>query len=159
MKKHLPMRSVPKDTPQRNKSLTGFVKCTSCVKYACGVWNALRRVRDLFHFTLRSNISQLLCDYFTFAVRQIFHLKHQLSRKTGWFVCQPVSFYLSAHLLTTFCGGYLTNLSFRTLRRSGCFFHQAAGIHADAWWYTTTAKPLLVIYTPYGVMIRKLRLG
>ena len=28
------MRSVLKDTAQRNKSLTGFVKCTLCVKFA-----------------------------------------------------------------------------------------------------------------------------
>ena len=28
------MRSALKDTAQRNKSLTGFVKCTSCVKFA-----------------------------------------------------------------------------------------------------------------------------
>ena len=28
------MRSALKDTTQRNKSLAGFVKCTSCVKFA-----------------------------------------------------------------------------------------------------------------------------
>ena len=53
---------------QRNKSLTGFVKCTSCVKYASRVKCAAARDRgsskrvcelwgspwgDLFHFTLR----------------------------------------------------------------------------------------------------------
>ena len=38
---------------QRNKSRTGFVKCTLCVKYASRVKCAAARVRDLFHFTLR----------------------------------------------------------------------------------------------------------
>ena len=37
------MRSGLKDTPQRNKSLSGFVKCASRAKYACGVWNACGR--------------------------------------------------------------------------------------------------------------------
>ena len=45
---------------QRNKSLTGFVKFASQVKYACGVWNALRRVRGFltFHVPRRRKISQ-----------------------------------------------------------------------------------------------------
>ena len=33
-KKETAMRSALKDTAQRNKSLTGFVKCTLCVKFA-----------------------------------------------------------------------------------------------------------------------------
>ena len=33
-KEHKHMRSALKDTTQRNKSLEGFVKCTSCVKFA-----------------------------------------------------------------------------------------------------------------------------
>ena len=33
-KEHKHMRSALKDTTQRNKSLAGFVKCTSCVKFA-----------------------------------------------------------------------------------------------------------------------------
>ena len=33
---------------QRNKSLAGFVKCTPCVKYANGVWNASGRWRIYF---------------------------------------------------------------------------------------------------------------
>ena len=31
-----PQRSALKDTTQRNKSLSGFVKCTLCVKFAFG---------------------------------------------------------------------------------------------------------------------------
>ena len=44
------LRSVLRDTPQRNKSLAGFVKDPADVKCSA-------ERRDLFHFTLRSNIS------------------------------------------------------------------------------------------------------
>ena len=58
---------------QRNKSLAGFVKFASQVKYACGVWNALRRVRDLFHFTFCVNRKFHNDRRSLFQIRRIFH--------------------------------------------------------------------------------------
>ena len=63
---------------QRNKSLAGFVKYTSCVKYASRVKCAAAREGDLFHFTLRrrSNISQFSQEnYFTFTSGEYFTKK------------------------------------------------------------------------------------
>ena len=77
------MRSALKDTSQRNKSLTGFVKCTLCVKFAFSEWNACGRDRgspkrvyelwgfpwgDLFHFTSSR------ARYFTMFDRTLFHI-------------------------------------------------------------------------------------
>ena len=55
---------------QRNKSLAGFVKYAPRVKYAYGVWNALRRDRGFisFHFAA-------VPQNFTLAARQIFHIE------------------------------------------------------------------------------------
>ena len=54
---------------QRNKSLVGFVKCTSCVKYGFAMWNALRRVKGfiLFHIATKE-------QYFTIFARKLFHI-------------------------------------------------------------------------------------
>ena len=47
---------------QRNKSLTGFVKCSPSVKYCFAMWNALWRVRGFisFHLMRQHQISQWL---------------------------------------------------------------------------------------------------
>ena len=92
----------------------------------------LRRVKclrawvDLFHFTLRSETKQYftICkaDYFTFAGRQIFHLKYQLKRKNRMILIVILFLFASAHLLTTFCGGHLTKLSLRTNLNGARFF-------------------------------------
>ena len=61
---------------QRNKSLTGFVKCTSCVKYASRVKCAAAREGIYFishcdqreqYFTIHE------VNYFTFGASRIFH--------------------------------------------------------------------------------------
>ena len=94
----------------------------------------LRRVKclrawvDLFHFTLRSETKQYftICkaDYFTFAGRQIFHLKYQLKRKNRMILIVILFLFASAHLLTTFCGGHLTKLSLRTNLNVPAFFYK-----------------------------------
>ena len=54
---------------QRNKSLAGFVKCPSGVKYAFGVWNALRRV-GIYFISLDASASN-----FTMTERSLFHIR------------------------------------------------------------------------------------
>ena len=74
----------------------------------------LRALGDLFHFTLRSETKQYftICeaDYFTFAVRQIFHLK----TKNRLIFIVSLFLFISTHLLTALCGVFLIKLSLRT---------------------------------------------
>ena len=62
---------------QRNKSLAGFVKCTSCVKYASRVKCAAARERIYFiSHRPKGDISQFpQGNYFTFGASRIFHLQ------------------------------------------------------------------------------------
>ena len=79
----------------------------------------LRRVKclrawvDLFHFTLRSNISQSLCDYFTFARGANISLKYQLKRKNRLILIVSLFLFISAHLLLQ-SGTCAMKLSLRT---------------------------------------------
>ena len=68
------MRSALKDTAQRNKSLTGFVKCTLCVKFAFSEWNACGR-EGIYFISHRAerDISQCSTEhYFTFCKAKYF---------------------------------------------------------------------------------------
>jgi hypothetical protein len=68
------MRSALKDTAQRNKSLTGFVKCTLCVKFAFSEWNACGR-EGIYFISHRAerDISQCSTEhYFTFCEAKYF---------------------------------------------------------------------------------------
>ena len=56
----------------------GFVKCTSCVKYASRVKYACGRVGDLFNFTSHAAVSGVRyftiyeVNYFTFGIAEYF---------------------------------------------------------------------------------------
>ena len=68
------MRSALKDTTQRNKSLTGFVKCTSRVKFAFSERNACGR-EGIYFISHRAerDISQCSIErYFTFCGAKYF---------------------------------------------------------------------------------------
>ena len=68
------MRSALKDTAQRNKSLTGFVKCSSCVKFAFSECNACGR-EGIYFISHRAerDISQCSTEhYFTFCKAKYF---------------------------------------------------------------------------------------
>ena len=76
-------RSALKDTAQRNKSLTGFVKCTLCVKFAFSEWNACGR-EGIYFISHREkwDISQYAAAYyFTFCKRKTFHYMHLCTQK------------------------------------------------------------------------------
>ena len=61
--------------PSQKKALAGFVKCTSCVKYASRVKCAAAREGDLFHFT--SNRAEGGVRYFTISARKLFHIRRK----------------------------------------------------------------------------------
>ena len=76
---------------QRNKSLSGFVKCPAGVKYACGVWNRCGG-EDLFHFTWceASNFTIHAVNYFTSSTARHFTLRKPASEITlrRWGLCR-----------------------------------------------------------------------
>ena len=62
---------------QRNKSLTGFVKCTSCVKYASRVKCAAAREGIYFISYCDIVAEQQGAQYFTIFARKLFHIRRK----------------------------------------------------------------------------------
>ena len=73
-KKSAPRAKSRKGTSQRNKSHKGFVKCTACVKFAFGKWNACGRWWIYFiSYRAKRDISQCSGEhYLTFCIAKYF---------------------------------------------------------------------------------------
>ena len=106
---------------QRNKSLAGFVKCLTGVKYGIRHVKCLRASGDLFHFTRRA-ASNFTMPKALFHIRRIFHFTIRLpygilsvrkavflcpnqsyaillrkSSTTGWSICESQGERKTAH--------------------------------------------------------------